>query len=137
MQSLSTTLDYQRDEHRVHFIAYHLIWCPKRRKSVLVGEIKTRCQEVIEQKCLEKGWALLELAIQPDHIHLFLRVWPMDSVADVVKELKGITAFTLRKEFPLPLSKLPSLWTRSYFASTTGAVSSDMIRDYIAAQKGV
>lgn len=136
-QALSTTLDYQRDEHRVHLVVYHLIWCPKRRKSVLVGEIKTRCQEVIEQKCLEKGWAILDLAIQSDHIHLFIRVWPMDSVADVVKELKGITSFTLRKEFPVPLSKLPSLWTRSYFASTAGAVSSETIQRYIAAQKGV
>ena len=104
---------------------------------MLVGEIKTRCQEVIEQKCLEKGWAILELAIQSDHIHLFIRVWPMDSVADVVKELKGITSFTLRKEFPLPLSKLPSMWTRSYFASTAGAVSSETIQRYLAAQKGV
>ena len=136
-QGLSTKLDYQRDEHRIHLVVYHLIWCPKRRKSVLIGDIKRRCQELIEQRCREKGWAILELAIQPDHIHLFVRVWPMDSVADVVKELKGITAFTLRKEFPVPLSKLPSLWTRSYFASTAGAVSSETIQRYIEAQKGI
>src|SRR5213082_3004700 len=47
-QSLSKNMDSQRDEHRVHFVVYHLIWCPKRRKSVLVGDIKTRCQQVIE-----------------------------------------------------------------------------------------
>jgi putative transposase len=130
-------LDYQRDEHRVHLVVYHLIWCPKRRKSVLVGEIRARCQQVIEQKCAEKGWTILELAIQPDHLHLFVRAWPTDSAADIVKELKGITSFTLRKEFASVLKRLPSLWTRSYFCSTAGAVSAETIARYIEAQKGL
>src|SRR5437660_576738 len=105
--SLSKNMDDQRDEHRVHLVVSHLIWCPKRRKSLLVEDIKTRRQQVIEQKCLEKGWAVLEWAIQPDPVHLFVRVWPRDRAADVVKELKGSPSFTLRKEFPVPLTKLP------------------------------
>jgi putative transposase len=136
-QSLTQKLNYQRDEHRVHLVVYHLIWCPKRRKSVLVGDIKTRCQQIIEEKCHDKGWAVLELAIQPDHVHVFLRVWPTDSASEVVKELKGSTSFHLRKEFPAPLMKIPSLWTRSYFASTAGAVSAATIGQYIEAQKGI
>jgi len=135
--TLTKQLDYQRDEHRVHLVAYHLIWCPKRRKSVLVGDIKKRCEQLIEEKCTEKGWTVLEVAIQPDHVHVFLRAWPTDSAADVVKELKGITSFRLRKEFPVPLMKIPSLWTRSYFASTSGAVSAETIQRYIEAQKGI
>lgn len=130
-------MEYQRDEHRVHLIVYHLIWCPKRRKPILTGKIKDRFIEVIQQKCDEKGWDIRELAVQPDHIHLFIRVWPLDSAADVVKELKGITSFHLRKEFQPILSKLPSLWTRSYFASTSGNVSAETIQRYIEAQKGV
>lgn len=130
-------LDYQRDEHRVHLIIYHLIWCPKRRKSVLVGEIRTRCQQIIEAKCEEKGWTILELAIQPDHLHLCVRAWPTDSAAEIVKALKGITSFTLRKEFASVLKRLPSLWTRSYFVSTAGAVSAETIACYIEAQKGI
>ncbi|SRR5258708_4724716 len=130
-------LEYQRDEHRVHLVVYHLIWCPKRRKPLLVGDIKTRLAQIIEQKCAEKGWAILELAIQPDHVHLFVRAWPTDSAADIVKELKGITSFTLRKEFANVLTKLPSLWTRSYFVSTAGAVSAETIARYIEAQKGL
>lgn len=82
---------------------------------------------MIEQKCAEKGWTVLELAIQPDHIHLFVRVWPTDSAADVVKECKGLTAYELRKKYPAILKKLPSLWTRSYFASTAGKVSAATI----------
>ncbi len=130
------TPTYQRDEHRVHLIVYHLIWCPRRRKPVLTGAIAARCRELIEQKCAEKGWHLLTLAIQPDHLHLFVRVWPTDSAAEVIKECKGLTAYTLRREFPV-LKKLPSMWTRSYFASTAGAVSAQTIQKYIDAQKGV
>ena len=129
-------MDYQRDEHRVHLIVYHLVWCPKRRKAVLGGSIAKDCQALIEQKCAEKGWEILELAIQPDHIHLFVRVWPTDSAADVVKECKGLTAHHLRKKYVV-LRRLPSLWTRSYFASTAGNVSQEIIQRYITAQKGL
>jgi putative transposase len=130
---MEQTQDYQRDEHRVHLIIYHLIWCPRRRKPVLVGSVAARCQELIAGKCAEKGWHVLALAVQPDHIYLFVRAWPSDSAADVVKECKGITSFTLRKEFPHLLT-MPSMWTRSYFASTAGNVSQETIQRYIAAQ---
>jgi putative transposase len=100
---------------------------------VLVGSVAARCRELIEGKCAEQGWHVLARAVQPDHIHLFVRVWPSDSAADVVKECKGITSFHLRKEVP-HLLKLPSMWTRSYFASTAGNVSQETIQRYIAAQ---
>jgi putative transposase len=128
-------MEDQRDEQRVHLIVYHLIWCPKRRKSVLVGPVVARCRELIGGKSAGPGWTILALAIQPDHIHLFVRVWPSSSAAEVVKECKGITSFHLRKEFP-HLLKLPSMWTRSYFASTAGNVSQETIQRYIAAQTG-
>lgn len=130
-------LEYQREEHRVHLVVYHLIWCPKRRKPLLVGTIRTRLREVIEHTCAEKGWTILELAIQPDHLHLFVRAWPTDSAAKMVKELKDITSFTVRQEFASILKKLPSVWTRSYFVSTAGAVSAETIAHYIEAQKGL
>src|SRR5215471_12564685 len=100
-------MEYQRDEHRVHLIVYHLIWCPKRRKPVLVGEVARDCCRFITGKCEDKGWKILELAIQPDHIHLFVRVWPGDSAAHVIKECKGITSFYLRTKHK-PLLRLPS-----------------------------
>lgn len=131
----TTPLEYQRDEHRVHLIVYHLIWCPARRKAVLTNTLAARCQALLEAKCAERGWQILTLAIQPDHMHLFVRAWPSDSAADVIKACKGSTAFHLRQEFPA-LKKLPSLWTRSYFASTAGHVSQETIQRYIEAQKG-
>ena len=128
--------DYQRDEHRVHLIVYHLVWTPKRRKPVLTGSIAKDCQALIEKKCEEQGWVILELAVQPDHVHLFVRVWPTTSAAEVVKECKGISSHELRKDHPI-LKRLPSLWTRSYFAATAGNVSAEVIQQYIAAQKGL
>ena len=128
-------MEYQRDEHRVHLIVYHLIWCPKRRKPVLTGKVATDCRALIQAKCDELGWHIEELAIQPDHVHLFIRVWPTTSAAEVLKEVKGVTSHELREKYP-QLRKLPSLWTRSYFAATAGNVSQETIRRYIEAQKG-
>lgn len=129
-------MEYKRDEHRVHLIVYHLVWTPKRRKPVLTGKVAEDCRHLIQSKCDEKGWGVIELAIQPDHVHLFVRVWPSDSVADVVKEVKGATSRELRLRHP-QLKRLPSMWTRSYFAATAGNVSSEMIKKYIEAQKGL
>ena len=129
-------MDYQRDEHRVHLIVYHLIWCPKRRKAVLVGAVAQECERLIRAKCEQQGWTLLEVAVQPDHVHLFVRVFPTNAASEVVKEVKGFTAHELRATYPF-LKRLPSLWTRSYFASTAGNVSQVTIQKYIEAQKGV
>ncbi len=94
------------------------------------------CKALIEAKGTEQGWQIVELAIQPDHVHLFVRVWPSHSAADVLKEVKGVTSHELRKKY-LQLRNMPSMWTRSYFASTAGNVSQETIRQYIEAQKGL
>ncbi len=135
---MNQTHEYRRDEHRVHLIISHLIWRPRRRKPVLVGPVAERRRALITEKCSERGWEILALATQPNHIHLFVRVWPSDSAAEVVKECKSITSFHLRKEFPQfpQLLKLPSTWTRSYFASTAGNVSQETIQRYLDAQTG-
>lgn len=129
-------MDYQRDEHRVHLIVYHLIWCPKRRKAVLVGTVAQECERLIRAKCEQYGWTVLELVVQPNYVHLFVRVFPTNAASEVIKEVKGFTAHELRGKYP-DLKRLPSLWTRSYFASTAGLVSRETIQRYIEAQKGI
>lgn len=127
-------MEYKKDEHRVHLIVYHLIWCPKRRRKILTGKVAEECEKIIRAKAEEKGWEILELALQPDHVHIFVRVFPAISAAQVIKDLKGKTAHALCKKFP-ELSKVPSVWTRSYFASTAGNVSSETIEKYIKGQR--
>lgn len=127
-------MEYQRVEHHVHLIIYHPLWCPKRRRAVLVGPVAKDCRSVIEHKLEERGWSLLELAIEPDPVHLFVGAWPTSSAYEIIKACKGITSNVLRKQYP-HLRRLPSLWTRSSFASTAGTVSAETIQRYIEAQK--
>ena len=128
-------ISYPRDEHHVHFIVYHLVWTAKRRKLVLTDSIGANCITLIASKCSEMGWTILELAGQPDHVHLFVQAWPTTSAAEIVKDCKRITSHELCKKYPI-LKRLPSLWTRSYFAATAGSVSAEAMQSYIATQKG-
>ena len=127
---------YQHSRNKVFLIQYHLVWCPKRRKPVLVGKVKERLEQIIHQVADELGIKVLEVAINPDHIHLFVSAHPTIPVHKIVKRIKGRSSNILRREFP-ELLKLPSLWTHSYYVSTIGAVSKEAIEKYIEAQKGV
>lgn len=129
-------MSYQHERHTIHLVVYHLIWCPKRRRKVLIGEIKTRLEQIIRDVAQEHGWTILELAVQPDHVHLFLRGDPYTSPSDIARYMKGRSSRVLREEFP-ELLKLPSLWTRSFFVSTAGNVSAEIIKQYIERQKTV
>ncbi len=128
-------MEYAYHEHRTHLIVYHLIWCPKRRKKVLVGTVAIECARIIREVCAARDWIVLQLAIQADHVHLFVRVRPTDSAADVINVVKGRTSHDLRASYP-ELLKLPSLWTSSYFASTADNIAAATIEQYIVAQKG-
>jgi putative transposase len=127
---------YQHSRNKVFLIQYYLVWCPKRKKPVLVGKIKERLEQIIYQVADELGIKILKLTINPDHIHLFVSAYPTISVHKIVKRIKSRSSNILRKEFP-ELLKLPSLWTHSYYVSTIGTVSKETIEKYIEAQKGV
>ncbi len=127
--------EYRRNPHSVTLLNYHFVFCPKRRKKVLVGEIEHRLQEIIFGLCKENNWRLIACEIMPDHVHLFLNTDPTYAPSVVIKRIKGRASHYLRKEFP-ELKKLPTLWSPSYFVSTAGNVSSDTIQKYIENQKG-
>jgi len=102
----------------------------------LVGKVKERLEQIIYQVADELGIKVLELAINPDHIRLFISAYPTIPVHKIIRRIKGRTSNVLRKEFP-ELLKLPSLWTHSYYVSTIGSVSKETIEKYIEDQKGV
>jgi putative transposase len=124
---------FDRERTSVHRLQYHFIWCPKYRKSVLEGEVRTRLEELIEEKADELDLEILELAIRPDHVHLFITGDPTLAPNKIMQQVKGYSSRRLRDEFDFGL---PSLWTRSYFVSSAGDVSSDVIEEYIDAQAG-
>lgn len=128
-------MEYQHDAHRVHLVAYHIVFCPKRRKAVLVGDVARDCDVLLREVAVANGWSIVALEIMPDHVHVFIRTDPTVGVHEVVRLLKGRTSHDLREQYP-ELRKLPSLWTRSYFVATTGNVSQHTIRRYIEDQKG-
>ena len=124
------SFDLDHNSHSVGIAQVHLVWIPARRKPVLKGEVAVRCREIFYQLAIEKKWAILALAIEPDHIHLFVRHQPKYSISQVAHAFKGRSSKLLREEFP-DLLKLPSLWTRSYFHSTAGKLSQETIQKYI------
>jgi putative transposase len=127
--------DYRHSITSVTWINYHFVWIPRRRRKVLIGAIAERLQELIYQTAQDLECKVLALEIMPDHVHLFLNCLPTMSPSDIMFRIKGRSARELRKEFADPLMKLPSMWTRSYFCSTAGNVSSSTIEKYIANQK--
>ena len=124
---------YIHEQHTVHHILYHLIFCPKRRKKVLVGPVYDGLKQIIEEVAQENGWQIVQLAIQPDHVHLFIQTNPYTLPTDIARLIKGRSSHDLRETFP-HLMRMPSLWTRSTFYSTAGFVSQDTVSAYIERQ---
>ena len=112
---------------------YHVVFCPKRRKKVLVGNIADRFKKLVKTVCLKMDVKVSAMEVMPDHVHLALEVDPQFGINNAVKKIKGVTSRYLRQEFP-ELLKLPSLWTNSYFVSTFGDVSQEKILEYIKEQ---
>ncbi|MGZ3396342.1 MAG: IS200/IS605 family transposase [Isosphaeraceae bacterium] len=124
---------YRRKETCVFLINYHLIWCPKRRRRILVGLLKERLERILRETAPELESEVLALEVMPDHLHLFLSATPQWAPNQLVGRLKGKSARLLRQELPV-LLRMPSLWTHSFFCSTASNVSSETIKRYIAEQ---
>lgn len=131
MASLST---YERTAGAVHSLGYHVVFCPKYRRHVLVGAVADRLRELITEIATGRGWTVEALELMPDHVHLFVRCPPDTSPARIAHQLKGRTSRILRDEFPTLRSRLPTLWSKSYFVASVGRVSESTIRKYIAEQ---
>lgn len=128
-------MEYRRELSSVSLINFHFVFVPKRRKPVLVGEVKKRLQEIMFEVVTEREWGLIAKEIMPDHVHFLVNVQPKYSASEVARLVKGRAARYLREEFP-HLKKLPSLWTPTYFVGSVGNVSTDIVKHYIESQTG-
>ena len=120
-----------------YWCKYHLVWCPKYRRSVLVGEVAVRLDEIIRGAALEKQVEVIEMEIMPDHVHLLCEIHPQYGVHHFIKLIKGRSSRLLRQEFPNLRSRLPTLWTNAYFVATVGGAPLEVIKQYIENQKAV
>ena len=127
----------ERARHAVYDMTYHFVWTPKYRRAVLEGAVADRCVELLRALVPALGGSVLELVVRPDHIHLLGRFPPTLAPYQIVHRLKSATSHALREEFPALKRRLPSLWTHNYYVGTAGDVSSETIRKYLEAQKGL
>lgn len=131
----NTNKQYKTIGHVRCSCQYHVIFCPKYRRKVLVDGIDIRLKELLIENQQEHGYEVIEMEVMPDHVHLLLDVPPKKSVVQVVGRIKGLLAHTLCDEFPKLRSRLLTLWTSSCFISSVGAVSLEVVKKYIEEQK--
>ncbi|HMK55060.1 MAG TPA: IS200/IS605 family transposase [Dissulfurispiraceae bacterium] len=128
---------YWTGSHTKHRLRVHLVWIPKYRKRVLRGEIAARVKQLLHQACNVNRWMMSEVSVSEDHVHVLIQISPRESVAEVVKILKGGTSRVIRTEFPELEEFLwgDSLWADGYFAETVGKVDEEVIQKYIRDQQ--
>ena len=120
----------------VFSLKYHLVWCPKYRRPVLVSPIDARLKELVREIADNREMTVHALEVMPDHVHTFIETDPRWAPAEIAARFKAVTSRVLRDEFPVLRSRLPTLWSRSYFCATVGEVSASTIQRYIKSQKG-
>ena len=129
--------NYTHKKGIVYKNQFHVIFCPKYKRPVLVNGVDVRLKEILIETAKEMEIDILSMEIMPDHVHLFLSFDPRLTLHKVVKQLKGKSSNILRTEFPWLKSRIPTLWTRAYFSCSTGHISKNAVNKYIEAQKKV
>ena len=128
---------YQTSAHLVYSCQYHVIFCPKYRRKILINEIYDRLVEIFSETADKHQFQIIEQEIMPDHVHLLLEVDPQLGVYLITKRIKGRSSRILRKEFKWLCSRLPTLWTNSYFVSSIGGAPMQIVKQYVERQKHV
>jgi Transposase and inactivated derivatives len=128
---------YTHKEGIVYLNQYHVIFCPKYRRKVLVDEIEKDLKKIFYEVAQEKNVEIKALEIMPDHVHMFISFDPRQPLHELIKLFKGRSSRILRDKYPKLKSRLPSLWTRSYFSCTIGYISEETVKQYIENQKNV
>lgn len=128
---------FKSNHNVVYSCKYHVVFCPKYRRKVLVDGVDIRLKEIIQEVATEFHCEILQLEIMPDHVHILCEVDPQFGIHRFVKYVKGRSSRLLRREFPNLKSRLPSLWTHSYFVSSVGGAPLTMIKQYIDNQRTV
>ena len=127
--------EYVHKQGLVYKNQFHVVFCPKYRRPVLVDGVDVRLKEILLEKAAELDVRILSMEIMPDHVHLFISFDPRLMLHKIIKILKGASARILREEFPSLKSRLPSMWTRSYFSCSVGHIGEAAVRRYIEEQK--
>ena len=129
------SISYKSNNNISYSCKYHVVFCPKWRRKVLVGKVESRLKRIVQDVCKERESDLIEIECDGDHVHILLEVDPQFGIHRLVKLIKGRSSRILREEFPELKRKIPTLWTNSYFVSTVGGAPMKVIKQYIENQK--
>jgi putative transposase len=127
--------EYRSNNNIVYSCKYHVIWCPKYRRRVLDTPIDVRLKQIVNDVCNETNSEVIGIEVMLDHVHLVVGCDPQFGIHRLVRAIKGRSSRLLRDEFPKLKSRLPSLWTNSYFVCTVGGAPLAVIKQYIENQK--
>lgn len=131
-------MDQIRSNNNVTYrCTFHVVWCPKYRRPVITGDVDTRLKEIIREVCAERDAPIIELETMPDHVYLLVGCDPQYGIHRLVKGIKGRSSRLLRQEYPHLKSRMPTLWTNSYFVATVGGATLDIVKQYIENQRNV
>ena len=128
-------MNYKTNNNIVYSCKYHVVWCVKYRRKLLTEEVESRLKEIVSEVCAETESEILEMEGNIDHFHLLVEVDPQYGIHKLIKGIKGRSSKILRSEFSQLRTKVPTLWTNSYFVSTIGGASLEDIKQYIENQK--
>lgn len=128
-------ITYKSNNNVVYSCKYHVVFCPKYRRKVLVDGVDERFKEIVYRLADELAFEVIEMEVMPDHVHMLIEVDPQFGIHKVVKRIKGRTSHDLRVEFEWLRKRIPSLWTNSYFVSTVGGAPLEIVKRYIENQK--
>jgi putative transposase len=131
-------MPYKASAHAVYDLKYHIVWAPKYRKDVLVGEVAQTVEMLFRQIAEAYDIEIDTMEVMADHVHLFLSAPPRYAPARIVQILKSISARELFARFPRLRRRLwgGELWEDGYFVRSVGdAVTAEIIQRYIRYQK--
>jgi putative transposase len=128
-------VEYRSSVGAVYTLKYHLVWCPKYRRKVLIATVADDLRILLHQKAEQLNVTIEALEIMPDHVHLFISAPPAEAPHRLANQFKGFTSRMLRQKYPALRSRMPSMWSRSYYIGTIGHVSEKTVKAYIEAQK--
>ena len=117
---------------------FHLVFVTKYRKVIFTNEaLRDDMKAILKQLAYDIHIQIEHLEVMPDHVHMMLSFPPNMTPSDVVKNLKGSDARLWFKQHPETKQLLYGghLWSPSYFMSTIGNVSKDIVASYIESQK--
>ena len=129
-----TTLKYKSNRNIVYSCKYHVVWCTKYRRKILDKDVQKDLKDIVEKICLEKRCDVLAFDVVEDHAHLLVEVDPQFGIHKLIKQLKGSSSHFLRKKYKNLRTKVPTLWTNSYFVSTVGGAPLSVIKKYVESQ---